>query len=268
MSYILDALKKSEQERGRGDIPGVQTVHSSSLNYHGQKKSYWPYFLITAVLLNLAAIVYFIIDKEQLSDTVVTQETSSPSAPDLTAARSADTGSPNIANRQAESTVTGSAIIEPAITDSTAVESKVSERQDTYKSTAPVVIDPVKTENEETDQARKPAAVATSNTTKANATTAATSQATISQAAPAEDKQVIEFYELPESVKQELPAIIISAHIYSSNPLQRSIVINNNFMEEGEYVIDDLRLHEITPDGAIFDFRETRFHHGVVSSWQ
>ena len=65
MSYILDALKKSEQERGRGDIPGVQTVHSSSLNYHGQKKTYWPYFLIVAVLLNLAAIIYFIVNKEQ-----------------------------------------------------------------------------------------------------------------------------------------------------------------------------------------------------------
>ena len=82
------------------------------------------------------------------------------------------------------------------------------------------------------------------------------------------EKQVIEFYELPAAIKQQLPAIVVSAHVYSSNPLQRSIVINNNFMEEGEYVIDELRLHEITPDGAIFDFRETRLHHGVVSSWQ
>ena len=37
MSYILDALKKSEQERGHGSIPGVQTVHSSSINYHHEK---------------------------------------------------------------------------------------------------------------------------------------------------------------------------------------------------------------------------------------
>ena len=27
MSYILDALKKSDQERKRGDVPGLQTVH-------------------------------------------------------------------------------------------------------------------------------------------------------------------------------------------------------------------------------------------------
>ena len=64
MSYILDALKKSEQERGRGSTPGVQTIHSASINYHNQKKTYWPYILIAAVILNLVAIIYFMIEKD------------------------------------------------------------------------------------------------------------------------------------------------------------------------------------------------------------
>ena len=68
MSYILDALKKSEQQRGHGTIPNVQTVHSSSLNYRDEKRAYWPYILITAVILNLIAIIYFIIDKDDISD--------------------------------------------------------------------------------------------------------------------------------------------------------------------------------------------------------
>ena len=65
MSYILDALKKSEQERGHGNVPDVQTVHSSSLNYRNDKKAYWPYILIVAVILNLLAISYFIVNKEK-----------------------------------------------------------------------------------------------------------------------------------------------------------------------------------------------------------
>jgi general secretion pathway protein B len=80
--------------------------------------------------------------------------------------------------------------------------------------------------------------------------------------------EVVEFHDLPESIKLQLPAIIISAHVYSSNPAQRSVVINNNFMEEREYVIDDLILHEITPDGAIFNYQGTLFNLGVVSGWQ
>ena len=73
---------------------------------------------------------------------------------------------------------------------------------------------------------------------------------------------------LPESIKLQLPAIIISAHIYSTNPQQRSIVINNNFMEQGEYVLDDLILYEITSNGAIFDYQGMLFNYGVVSGWQ
>ena len=77
MSYILDALKKSEQQRAHGAIPNVQTVHTSSLNYRDEKKAYWPYILIIAVILNLTAIVYFIIDKGNISenDILSVQET-------------------------------------------------------------------------------------------------------------------------------------------------------------------------------------------------
>jgi len=45
-------------------------------------------------------------------------------------------------------------------------------------------------------------------------------------------------------------------------------VINNDFMEEGEYLIDDLILHEITREGAVLNYRGILFHYGAVSSWQ
>lgn len=83
-----------------------------------------------------------------------------------------------------------------------------------------------------------------------------------------DETKIIDFYDLPASIKQTLPAFIISAHVYSTNPMQRSIVINNNFLEEGEYVLDGLILYEITPDGAIFNYQGTLFSYGVVSSWQ
>ena len=234
MSYILDALKKSEQERGRGDIPGVQTVHSSSLNYHGQKKAYWPYLLIVAVLLNLIAIVYFIVDKEQTAPAEVTTQ---------------------------PVTATGLAV-QPMDHDNTMAQA-VPEQTSVTTTT---IDSSIKSDDEPgTAETSSPAEQAIAPGTKE--AEPATKPVTRPTPVVAE-KRVIEFYELPASIKQQLPAIIISAHVYSSNPLQRSIVINNNFMEEGEYVIDDLRLHEITPDGAIFDFRDTRFHHGVVSSWQ
>jgi general secretion pathway protein B len=73
--------------------------------------------------------------------------------------------------------------------------------------------------------------------------------------------------ELPLDVLQQIPVLEFSAHIYSSNPVQRSIVINGRFMEEGDRLAGDLFLNEITPDGAIFDFQGQLFHQGVVSAW-
>ena len=214
MSYILDALKKSEQERGNGSIPGVQTVHSSSLNYNN-KKAYWPYILIAAVLLNLIAIIYFVLDKE--NNTIVE------------AVATTDQSTTEI-------------ISAPAKT----IEQNQKENKQTAQITA----------------AEKPTTLNTAETSNEKQTAPAASREITSE------RTIVEYYDLPEHIKQQLPKIIITAHVYSSNPAQRSIVINNNFMEESEYVIDDLVLYEITRDGAIFSYHETLFHRGIVNTWQ
>ncbi|MDT8281506.1 MAG: general secretion pathway protein GspB [Gammaproteobacteria bacterium] len=228
MSYILDALRKSEQERGQGRVPDVQTVHSSGLNYRRDKRSYWPYVLITAVLLNLAAITYFIFTKDDvqtqnLSTTSITPQTSEIAAPADMVTNVSDNNDSELLtskNESAENSIHQE--IRP-----------VAENPQTMAA-YPAIIKQEKT--------REPAAE------------------------PGDP--IVNFHELPASLKERLPTITISAHVYSSNPLQRSIVINNNFMEEGEYLIDGMILYEITPDGAIFDYQGTLFNYGVVSGWQ
>jgi len=231
MSYILDALKKSEQDRGHGSIPDVQTVHSSSLNYRSEKKTYWPFILIVAVLLNLFAIIYFIVSKENPAEIETTVQKTS-------------------------------------VTDHTNTENNVAsdEAEKAVISTTEINMDNINTETIQTpvDEA---AATATDKTIQRTEKSKTTSADTGRQ--PISNKtNIIEFYDLPDSIKQELPSFIISAHVYSTNPAQRSIVINNNFMEEGEYILDGLILYEITPDGAIFNYQGTLFNYGVVSGWQ
>ncbi len=228
MSYILDALKKSEQERGHGNIPDVQTVHSSSLNYHSEKKSYWPYFLIAAVLLNLLAIIYFIVDKQPAEQI----ETSTPQA-----------------SAAAQTETVAEVIVETA---------EVEQQPVTVSSSENKIIAIEKPETETTTESEKTPATEKIEPITTKTETPATNQ----------QAKIWEFYELPESIKQDLPSFVISAHVYSTNPLQRSIVINNNFLEEGEYVLDGLIIHEITPDGAIFNYQGTLFNYGVVSGWQ
>ena len=241
MSYILDALKKSEQERGHGSIPDVQTVHSSGLNYRNDKRTVWPYILIAAVTLNLLAITYFIINKEEPVNnqaTIPAVQTASSDNKDKSSVANKPEQLPNQRLdqqpqqqfKQTDDTITAvasKADKEPAISVAAPVEKSVKYPDNNLSNSG-------RTNRQTTDYGTA----------------------------------VVDFYELPESIKQQLPTITISAHVYSSNPLQRSIVINNNFMEEGEYVLDGLILYEITADGAVFNFQGTLFNYGVVSGWQ
>lgn len=220
MSYILDALKKSEQERGNGNIPNVQTVHTSSLNYNS-KKTYWPYFLITIASLNLAAILYFIFNEKE-NDPIESSITKSEPL------EQTQTSLPNAPEVKGQITVIDSS-------DQTKTETMISDKPHSNN-----------------------AADIRKNT---NSSIVASRESNNSN-------EVIEFYDLPESTRQSLPSIVISAHVYSSNPLLRSIVINNNSLEEGGYILDGLILHEITFDGAVFSYNDMLIHHGIVNTWQ
>ena len=244
MSYILDALKKSEQQRGQGSIPNVQTVHSSSLNYRDENKSYWPYILITAVTLNLAAIVYFIIDKDTISENSALSDQDTDD----------DTEQHIVLNN--------TATVAPAA----APESQKKQLSNTTGTNTK--IEPEKTKIVVPAKAESIAKTSTPENDDEIIAPGYNNNVAVNKRPVQAQKNIIDFYDLPASIQQQLPAIIVSAHVYSTNPLQRSIVINNNFMEEGEYVIDNLILYEITADGAIFDYGETRFSYSVVSGWQ
>lgn len=228
MSYILDALKKSEQERGHGSAPGVQTLHSSSLNYHSNKTQLWPYFLLAAIGINLAALLYFILAK---TDDV----------------------------------------------EATAQEQKNIQQQQVFVETKPVISGITQTGRDKnvpaaahvSDQAESIVYKPVFMPETGRKTVVANTQTAVVETRQQQHTRntVLEMDELPFDVLQQIPVMEYSAHVYSNNPLQRSIVINGRFMEEGDRLAGELFLNEITPDGAIFDFQGQLFHQGVVSAW-
>jgi general secretion pathway protein B len=66
------------------------------------------------------------------------------------------------------------------------------------------------------------------------------------------------YYELPFSVRKDLPPLKLSMHVYAPEPAQRFIILNDSRMVEGN-AQDDLALREIRPDGAVFEFKGQRF---------
>lgn len=220
MSYILDALKKSEQERGRGSAPSVQTLHTIGHGSPTSKTHYWPQLLLFAVFVNLGALLYFII-----TDTRVEQPAASP-----------------LTIGQTEPTTVEKMHALPAYIDLEPLSSEPIDEEIVYKQVAIPAV----------------------------AQTTARPTPQVVETPPAytpPEASLLQRDELPDYIQQQIPIMAFSAHVYSSNPLHRSIIINGRLMEEGDQFASDLTLSEITPKGAIFDYQGQLFHQNVVSAW-
>lgn len=76
--------------------------------------------------------------------------------------------------------------------------------------------------------------------------------------------KIYKVYELPASVQDSLPGLIICRLVYSEDAKDRLIVVDGMKMHEGQE--DDavgLRLEEITNDGAVFRCNGFRFYKAV-----
>jgi general secretion pathway protein B len=80
-------------------------------------------------------------------------------------------------------------------------------------------------------------------------------------AAPA--ASVITMAELPVAIQQDLPPMSVSVHAYSGKPAERLVDINGHLLHEGEDVAPGLRLEQITPEGMILSYKGYTFRRGV-----
>jgi general secretion pathway protein B len=74
---------------------------------------------------------------------------------------------------------------------------------------------------------------------------------------------VMNMADLPMAIQQELPAMSISVHAYSSNAADRLVGVNGRLLHEGDTVAPGLTLEQITPAGMILSYKGYIFRHGV-----
>ena len=206
MSLILDALKKSEQERQREKAPGLQSIHQPVAR-RPSKTHRWLWLLGAAILvINIAALVFWRLQQPVVVDTELP---TSSVAPPSNIAKPHPAPPPQVENA-------------PAMSEGPSAE---------FAQISPTT--------------NQPAQVPTN-----------------SSAQP-----IHEVGELPDEVRNNLPAMTFSFHVYSTNPQQRTIIINNRRMREGEEISAGVQLQEITEDGVILGYQQYRVHISVLSGW-
>lgn len=88
---------------------------------------------------------------------------------------------------------------------------------------------------------------------------AAPQPAQTSQAAERQDNAPLTLRELPEPIQREIPALSIGGYIYSSNPAERSLLINNKLLREGDEVAPGLTLEKMLRGSVVLNYKGYRY---------
>ena len=68
--------------------------------------------------------------------------------------------------------------------------------------------------------------------------------------------------ELPENLQREIPPLKVGGYIYSGNKADRSVLINQRLLHEGEEVAPGLLLEKMLPNGMVLNYRGQRYRTG------
>lgn len=209
MSLILDALKKSEQQRQREKAPGLQSIHQPAAIAAGKSVRPWWLWLAAIVIVCNFAFFGFWFWRQQTVAASVAQTAVVPAA-----------------------TQAAGQVDKPLQTEA----AKPQEAQSEFTRISPY-----------------------------GAQTPRQTQAQIQS--PDAAQRIEEISELPDSIRNNLPAMTFSFHVYSEAAEQRTIIINDRRVREGDEINSGLTLQSITQDGVILLFEQHRIHISVLSGW-
>jgi general secretion pathway protein B len=237
MSYILDALKKAEQERKRGKSPDF-------MGNNGQlpqqpKKRLWAYALLIVVIAVAGGFGWWFGHGQPSTDKLPFQSSGTQSAPAAEAQKT---------DLQQPAQQTTHAATPPTVAPSAPVEQKpAAAKAEPAKETK----SPVKTE-----------------TLKKPAKEPATASVAAEQPGPAPEnkpdpKKLYNYNELPDEIRKDIPQLVISTHMYSNEPADRLVSINGNIGREKQEIMPGTTLDAILPDGAILKHKGYRFKVGL-----
>jgi len=274
VSYILDALKKSEQERARGTIPDIKTIHQPrAVEY--KKTSHWPYILLIVLLLSAGGLGFWFY---QQNLPAVAEPTASGEAVVAGIESQANTPiSGSAAAQKREAQRDSNLIAAKDFSDDNSVHTSQDIPEATISSTMKSEIGKSNAGKPNVIFSDEPLTVSEKELKNAEAIDdlAALSDVQIiseseviadEYSAPVDDK-VYDIAELPDSVKRQLPAISFAGHVYSSTQSQRSVMLNGKKMREGQEVTKGLLLEEITVDGVVLRSQGYRFRLGALQDW-
>lgn len=246
MSYILDALKRAESERSRGQIPGLHAQPMARVAVDLQERSpVWKTLLYVVIaVLVLGSLAWWWLSSDGPAPATLPPQTApqaaSPSTPAAPANPPVQANAPAPVVAAAQPVVSAASKPAPRRNPPPAVKSAATPANNA----APVSSVPTPAPRSQT-------------ATDPSAATRSTAAPAASGSTP--EPRVLAMSELPADVIGSLPALVVSGASYSDQPASRMVIINGALYREGDRLTSELTLQRIALRSAVLSFRGYRF---------
>ena len=272
MSYILDALKRADAERGRGTVPGLhaQPIPGVASGEAGAG-ALGRWLLLGVVLLGgLAAGLWLWLGRDDIARPPVAASPVPRPSPAMAQAVPAPMPTPPVAAQSAVEPAPPPAPVAPVapaarIQAASPAAAPAPAPAAALVAPAPSVSIPAKPKAQASPVPATAAATATATaTTTATATAITSASAATPAAKPASAVALAPatappLSELPEETRRLIPALAITGAVYSENPGQRLLLVNGQVLPQGASAAPEVTIDEIKARSATFSFRGTRF---------
>jgi len=260
MSYILEALKKSDRERKQGEIPGLQSDHGlrSGQGKREAKVPFWKWLLVCILFVLSALVLYWSMQRNSMA----MQEKISAlekSVVQLKEQPFSVVAHPPAAREEAvlqpfvvEAADPSAAIEPPVVKEESVSQPLVMETGDDK---GVVAENPQRPVIEERTVIR-----AVDIPRKAQQNVVVSPPKSLAQEVAAEAAETLPLVQdLPSSVQKSLPPLKLAGHVYAKEAAKRMIIINNRICREGDLVENQLVLEQIVWGGVVLRYQEIRF---------
>jgi general secretion pathway protein B len=235
MSFILDALKKSESDRQRQSGPALFEVKVTPPK---PRFPYWALALAALLVINIVIGAWVFLRRPESAPAAQTATAPAPATPSSAtvplaaaeppashAASAAAVAVPPAPQPSAPATTNTATRTEPVLSDSESKDAPLN--PDDYE--------PAVAPGKE-NLAQRGAHVRSGT-----------------------ESGLVSYADAASNPDLHLPALRIDLHVYAANPQERFVLINMQRLHEGDPLPEAGRVESITPEGAIVSFRGSKF---------
>jgi general secretion pathway protein B len=299
VSFILDAIAKSEHDRQQQEVPDARTL-ALPVSSEPRPRRVLYYLVAVALLLNVIVLAiwmrsdrsplnWFSLSQSDAIEQSTEQALVSDNSPTtnqiipIEAGATVASSKPTVEIENSASKLTAANTSAPEFIEQT--EKTVSTSKSLIEPKGETISEPRDTESdlEGESELTPPQHVAEATSLENTAWVRIEPDTSSSKIHPGElanqshggqdagevmPRKISRLSELPADVRRDLPSVDFSGHLYSSNPKLSYVFVNGGrSVFEGQQIVDELFIHKITPTGVIVEFRGYLIDVGVLQNW-